>query len=118
MAWLGMNPKTGTAVTDADHIAQSITDVLMTPIGSRVMRRSYGSHIVHLLDSPLNAATLMRLRVAIVSALLVWEPRIAISRVDFANPTAAGGLAATIEYQRTDISGAAGSVTVPLSTAA
>ncbi len=117
MAWLGMHHKRGSAVTDADHIAQSITDVLMTPVGSRVMRRTYGSNVVPLLDAPLNDATLMRLRVAIVSALLAWEPRISITRVTFEDPTAAGGLVATIQYQRTDISGAAGSVTLPLSTA-
>lgn len=114
MAWHGMNPKNGSAVSDGAHIAQSIADVLMTPIGSRVMRRDYGSNVVALLDAPLNGVTLMRLRVAIVSALLLWEPRIAISRVDFANPSAAGGLEAIIEYQRTDISSAPGAVTVPL----
>ncbi|HIH7570978.1 TPA: GPW/gp25 family protein, partial [Yersinia enterocolitica] len=41
--YLGMNRHAGQTITDADHISQSIADILITPVGSRVMRRTYGS---------------------------------------------------------------------------
>ena len=43
----GMNAGSGHAITDNEHIAQSIGDILLTPIGSRVMRRAYGSQLFH-----------------------------------------------------------------------
>ncbi|MED0543895.1 baseplate assembly protein, partial [Escherichia marmotae] len=41
--YLGMNRSDGLTVTDLEHISQSIGDILRTPVGSRVMRRDYGS---------------------------------------------------------------------------
>lgn len=41
--YLGMNRGSGRTVTDLEHIRQSVSDILITPIGSRTMRRSYGS---------------------------------------------------------------------------
>ena len=41
--YLGMNRRDGLTVTDLEHISQSIGDILRTPVGSRVMRRDYGS---------------------------------------------------------------------------
>lgn len=38
----GMSRHTGAALDGADHLAQSVADILGTPIGSRVMRRDYG----------------------------------------------------------------------------
>ncbi|MGD7246543.1 GPW/gp25 family protein, partial [Ralstonia pseudosolanacearum] len=50
----GMNSSTGRAIADRPHLAQSIGDILTTPIGSRVMRRDYGSEVPDLIDQPLN----------------------------------------------------------------
>jgi len=41
--YIGMHRDTVRAITDADHIRQSMSDILRTPVGSRVMRRDYGS---------------------------------------------------------------------------
>lgn len=79
-----MNVTTGRALADLPHIRQSIADILTTRIGSRVMRRDYGSLIPELIDQPGNAANLLRLRAATVMAVLRWEPRISITRVGFA----------------------------------
>nr|VFK47168.1 MAG: hypothetical protein BECKTC1821D_GA0114238_104214 [Candidatus Kentron sp. TC] len=38
----GMSAFTGKHFSDIAHLRQSITDILTTPIGSRVMRREYG----------------------------------------------------------------------------
>lgn len=40
--YTGMNRDTGEAVNDIDHIRQSVRDILLTPVGTRVMRRRYG----------------------------------------------------------------------------
>ncbi|MET1080311.1 MAG: GPW/gp25 family protein [Pseudomonas sp.] len=77
-----MNVTTGRALPDElAHIKQSVADILLTPVGSRVMRRDYGSFIPELIDQPLNGETVLRLYAATVMALLRWEPRVKLSRV-------------------------------------
>lgn len=78
---LGMNSLSGRSLTGADHLRQSIRDVLTTPVGSRVMRRDYGSRLPELVDRPLNAETIAELRIATVEALARWEPRIEVQSV-------------------------------------
>lgn len=77
-----MNRNTGAAMqTQLAHLRQSIVDILTTPIGSRVERRSYGSLLPELIDHPDNAVTRMRLYAATASALMKWEPRLRVNRV-------------------------------------
>lgn len=78
---LGMNADTGRALTDRQHLAQSIADVLSTPIGSRVMRREYGSYLPDLVDWPHNGPTRLQAYAATAMALMRWEPRIRLTRV-------------------------------------
>ena len=52
----GMDRNTGRTLDGDAHLAQSIGDILTTPLGSRVMRRDYGSMLFELIDQPLNAA--------------------------------------------------------------
>ncbi|MGL4827152.1 MAG: GPW/gp25 family protein, partial [Vibrionaceae bacterium] len=47
-----MNRFTGYSISELQHIKQSIQDILTTPLGSRVMRRDYGSAIFELIDQP------------------------------------------------------------------
>ena len=78
-----MNRETGGAIGDLDLISQSITDILTTRIGTRVMRREYGSLLPELVDHPFNDATRLRVYAATVMALMRWEPRISLNRVQF-----------------------------------
>ena len=78
-----MNRETGGAIGDLDLISQSITDILTTRIGTRVMRREYGSLLPELVDHPFNDATRLRVYAAAVMALMRWEPRISLNRVQF-----------------------------------
>ena len=64
--------------TEIDQIRQSIQDILTTPIGTRIMRREYGSLLPQLIDSPFNEITLLQLYAATATALLQWEDRISI----------------------------------------
>ncbi|ABX35240.1 GPW/gp25 family protein [Delftia acidovorans SPH-1] len=76
-----MNRHTGRRIEGMEHLRQSVADILSTPIGSRVMRRDYGSLVPALLDQPDNNATQARLRAAVASALMRWEPRIRLTRI-------------------------------------
>lgn len=79
--YLGMNRDTGEAVTDLDHIRQSVRDILITPEGSRVARREYGSLLSRLTDQPQNEAIRLQVMAAVYTALSRWEPRITLSTV-------------------------------------
>lgn len=78
-----MNRETGAAIGTLDHISQCITDILTTRIGTRVMRREYGSLLPELVDHPFNDATRLRVYAGTVMALMRWETRISLSRVQF-----------------------------------
>ena len=77
----GTNRQTGRSLSGVDHLKQSITDILTTPIGSRVMRRDYGSNLFKLTDAPLNQSTLVELYASTAGALKKWEPRINVKSV-------------------------------------
>lgn len=47
-----MNRETGGAISTVEHIGQSISDILTTRLGTRVMRREYGSLLPDLVDHP------------------------------------------------------------------
>ncbi|WP_279474658.1 phage baseplate assembly protein V [Aeromonas veronii] len=117
MNWLGMNAANGRTVSETAHILQSVRDILTTPIGTRVMRRDYGSEIFSLIDQPQHGATRLRLMAATVHALTLWEPRIRITKVEIGAPELGGGCAVTLTWRRAD-NGLLESGTVQLPTGA
>lgn len=82
--YIGMSRETGRAITDVEHIRQSCGDILRTPVGSRVMRRDYGSLLFSLIDQPQTDALKLQIMCACYMALLKWEPRISISALTVA----------------------------------
>ncbi|MFZ2307531.1 MAG: GPW/gp25 family protein [Rhodoferax sp.] len=83
-----MNRTNGLSIVDKEHIRQSVGDILTTPIGSRVMRRSYGSLVPELIDHPDNQVTQIRLFAAVASSLMRWEPRMRLTRIRIARERA------------------------------
>jgi phage baseplate assembly protein W len=77
----GMNAITGQPLEGLDHLRQSITDILTTRLGTRLMRPDYGSNVPNLVDAPQNGLTVSRINKATVTALVKWEPRINVNRV-------------------------------------
>lgn len=71
----------GQVMSYIDQIRQSIADILTTPIGSRVMRREYGSLLPELIDRPIDDVLVLQCYSAIYSALYLWEDRIIIDTV-------------------------------------
>lgn len=86
-----MNRTTGSVSDGQAHLAQSIADILTTPLGSRVARREYGSQLPDLIDAPANAATRVQLFAATAAALMRWEPRISLQRVQLTADDARNG---------------------------
>lgn len=103
-ASIGMSRKTGVAilVDGLEHLHQSIAHILTTPLGSRVMRRDYGSELPDLIDQPLNASTRLRIYAATAIALHRWEKRIRLRRVQLI-PSPDGRAELQLELQRTDM---------------
>lgn len=93
----GMHLITGRAVADIEHLRQSIADILTTPLGTRLERRTYGSLVPDLIDQPDNGATRVRLYAAVASALIKWEPRLRLARVALRSGPAAGQVALDLE---------------------
>ncbi len=77
----GMNAKTGRLLTGLDHLQQSIADILHTRIGSRVMRRTYGSNLFERIDRPQTETTKAGVIADIAEALSKWEPRFLLKQV-------------------------------------
>ena len=78
---MGMHAATGRSLTGLGHLRQSVTDILTTPMGSRIRRRRYGSEVPELIDQPLNSATVLRIYAATAYAIMLWEPRISLARM-------------------------------------
>lgn len=84
----GMGRDTGHRLSERAHLAQSISDILSTPKGTRVMRRDYGSDLPALIDAPINGETVVDLFMATAEALDRWEPRYRLRRVEIASARA------------------------------
>ncbi|MCK3655812.1 baseplate assembly protein W [Pasteurellaceae bacterium Macca] len=74
-----MNRHNGTTLDDSQHLRQSISDILLTPIGTRIQRREYGSYLFELIDRPQSHALALQIAAASVMALKKWEPRISVT---------------------------------------
>lgn len=78
MSFLGMNATTGLRVTGREHLAQSISKILQTPIATRLRRRPFGSKAADMIDTPANGAAILQLYAAAATALMLWEPRLRV----------------------------------------
>lgn len=98
----GTHRTTGQLLTEAEHIAQSIADILSTPLGTRVMREDYGSLVPELIDHPQGAALDLRLAAASYMAIVQWEPRITPSSMTISALSTTGQREITITATRAD----------------
>lgn len=79
--YIGMSQRNGKAITDTDHLRQSVRDILLTPQGSRIARREYGSLLSVLIDQPQNPALRLQIMSAVYMALSRWEPRLTLDSI-------------------------------------
>ncbi|EBR4476840.1 baseplate assembly protein [Salmonella enterica] len=100
MLYLSIDRHTGKTLTDADHIRQSIQDIITTPTGTRVMRRDYGSLISELIDAPVNDALPLQLMAAIFDAIIHQENRVTVTEIQLRRSE--NGVIADTSMMRTD----------------
>ena len=87
---IGMNSATGLSLSERRHLQQSIQDILTTPVGTRVMRREYGSDLFQWIDAPSSRGTTVGIIAAIAKALRRWETRLKLERVQVKQLTQGG----------------------------
>ena len=76
-----MNINDGKEISEINHLKQSIANILTTPIGSRAMRRDYGSNLFNKIDRPINGELIAEIYLDIVESLFIWEPRFEVDQV-------------------------------------
>ena len=107
--YIGMNRDTGKAITETDHLRQSVRDILLTPQGSRIARREYGSLLSELIDQPQNPALRLQVMSAVYVALSRWEPRLTLDDISIST-NFDGSMVVELSGQRND--GAAVSLSI------
>ncbi|BAV65753.1 GPW/gp25 family protein [Sphingobium cloacae] len=100
---VGMNRHDGAPIDGIEDIRQSIHDILTTPVGSRLARRTYGSLLPEMIDRPLIPANVLRLYAATALAISRWEDRVRLRRVSIDSATAQGGAVLIAEGDRIDL---------------
>ena len=97
MPGTGVNAQTGKALDGWAHVVQSIRKILTTSIGTRVMRREFGSELMSLVDAPMEGRVLLALYVATANAIARWEPRYRLSKVTLLQANAAGKISLRLD---------------------
>ncbi len=86
----------------AQKVRESIWIILRTSLGERVYRPDFGSRLSELAFEPMNSATMIRIRLCVVEALEIWEPRIEIDRVVTEPDPVRGMVSININYRLKD----------------
>ena len=96
----GFEPSTGTiAVSEYEqNIQQCISMIIGTRPGERQMLPEFGCRIHDLMFSPNTRATATVVAHHVEDALMRWEPRIEVTKVD-AWPDGAGSIRLTVHYK-------------------
>lgn len=99
MSSAGISRDAGVVLEDFDHVQQSVGVILTTPIGSRVMRREFGSELFDLIDRPMSDRVILAIYAAAVIAIARWEPRYALTGCRLIAAGADGAM--TLEFEGT-----------------
>ena len=93
----GIDASTGKRLAGIAHLKASIRDILTTRIGTRCMRRDYGSRLPELVDNPMGDLLKAELFAATAEALARWEPRFLLDRVFLESASADGRIVLALE---------------------
>jgi len=86
-------------VAGAADVAESLQIIFATELGERAMREDFGAGLAAHVFAPVDRSLLTELRAAIIDAVMKWEPRIDIERVDIdEDGDEAGQLLITLGY--------------------
>lgn len=76
----GVSAAGGGYLSDWEHVQQSIGIILTTPLGSRVMRRDFGSLLHDYIDAKMSPRNVLGVYSASALAIAKWEPRFVMTR--------------------------------------
>lgn len=91
---VGIDRRTGKILTDREHVKQSISVILRTPLrkitrddfevvaSRRRQRRWFGSEVQELIDRPMTTTNIMRIKSAVYVGLELNEPRFKLTDCD------------------------------------
>ncbi|MEM1205428.1 MAG: GPW/gp25 family protein [Acidobacteriota bacterium] len=80
-------------------VYESLWIILSTSLGERVMLAEFGSQLWQMVFQAMTTTLANRLREIVRRAILTWEPRVDVDRVDVERePTVDGLLMVTVEY--------------------
>lgn len=86
----------------AQKVKESIWIILRTGLGERVYRPNFGCRLAELTFAPLNTDTMLRIRLYILEALQIWEPRIIVDDVQTDPDPIRGRVDIIIDYRLKD----------------
>jgi phage baseplate assembly protein W len=87
-------------VADEEDIRQAVRLILETQHGERVMRPDFGAGLAEFTFAPISTATIALVRQRVEDALVTWEPRIDVTRVEVSAADAATGrLLVRVDYR-------------------
>ena len=92
----GIDRGEGAALDGWPHVLQSIGVILTTPIGSRVMRREFGSDLPKMIGRPMTEQTIIEVYAATAAAIATWEPRFELTGVEIQKSDHTGALSVFI----------------------
>ncbi|SFD76256.1 hypothetical protein SAMN05428997_1534 [Bosea sp. CRIB-10] len=86
----GFDATTGKPLSGWAHCVQSIAVILTTRIGSRVMRRAFGSLVPELQDRNATPLLIMQVYAAVAAALRAYEPGFRLRTIQLSRSGADG----------------------------
>ncbi len=90
-------------VTQTEDIDQSLTILLSTSLGERVMQPKYGCNLVEFEFEPTNNALISYLIDLVENAILLYEPRIKVENISITSPQSfdlyEGKLQISVDYR-------------------
>ena len=70
---VGVDRRTGQAISGIDHLHQSIEDLITTRVGSRVIRPEYGSHLPAMVDMGISPGLASAYQAEVSRAIQRWD---------------------------------------------
>lgn len=99
--YIGMSRDTGRAITESDHLRQSVRDILLTR-KEPACAPGYGSLLSALIDQPQNPALRLQIMAAVYVALRRWEPRLQLDTITVNSSNMDGAMVIELAGQRND----------------
>jgi phage baseplate assembly protein W len=94
---IDIDRKTGEYVQGWDRIKQSIEVILTTRIGTRLMRRWWGSNFLDMQDKPGNEEVIVSGLMAAIAAINTYEPEFKVTKASIDEMNSNGEIVITLD---------------------